>query len=241
MTEEFQCRRRHISTLTCPTEVLSGLEPEARAFLMGKAATRDVGAGDVIFEERATMTGIVFPHEGVISLMSQMEDGRSVEKGSVGNEGVIGVSLVMGGGPALGRSVVQIAGSASWVSTGDLDEALGRFRCVRQSLLRYAAAHIVQLMELVACNSLHNAEQRVSRWLLHAHDRVRGDSFYVTQEALARLLSLRRATVNVVCSDLMRAGAISYHRGNLTISDRDLLHGRACQCYDRVCRAALPE
>ncbi|MBI1621072.1 Crp/Fnr family transcriptional regulator [Aquamicrobium zhengzhouense] len=140
--------------------------------------------GQVILEDGDPVTHAVFPHDGVISVISQMESGHTVEKASIGREGFVGFSLVMGGGEAFGRSVVQVGGSASWVSIDDLDVALARFICVRQFMLRYAKAHIVQLMETVACNSLHSAEQRVVRWLLHAHDRIKGDAFYITQETL---------------------------------------------------------
>jgi CRP-like cAMP-binding protein len=106
-------------------------------------------------------------------------------------------------------------------------------------MLRYAKSHTVQLMESVACNSLHTAEQRVARWLLHAHDRVEGDTYSVTQEAIAMLLALRRATVNAICTDLMNAGAISYHRGSLRVTNRAVLHERACECYERIRLASL--
>lgn len=196
--------------------------------------------GDVIFEDGAPVTHAVFPHEGVVSMIAEMENGRSVEKSSVGPEGFLGFTHIMGGGPSLGKSVVQIAGSAAWVSIGHFDIALERFQCVRETMLRYAKSHTVQLMESVACNSLHTAEQRVARWLLHAHDRVNGDTFYLTQETLARLLALRRATVNAICAGLMNVGAISYHRGTLSVTDRSRLHEQACGCYERICRASLP-
>lgn len=219
--------------------ILASLRPDAQVFFREHAELREMGTGNVIFEDGAPVTHAVFPLEGVISVIARMENGRSVEKSSIGPEGFVGFTLIMGGGASLGRSVVQVPGRASWVSIGDLDIALERFHCVREAMLRYAKAHTVQLMEAVACNSLHTAEQRVVRWLLHAHDRVSGDSYYITQEALATLLALRRATVNAVCTDLMNSGLISYHRGSLTITDRDLLHKRACECYDRIRRASL--
>jgi hypothetical protein len=156
-------------------KLLASVQPHAREFLQSRAELRDMKVGDVVYEDGERVTHAIFPHEGVISLIGTMESGHSVEKSSIGNEGFVGFSLIMGGGTAMGRSVVQIAGSASWVSMEDLDAALGRFVCVREFMLRFARAHIVQLMETVACNSLHSAEQRVVRWLLHAHDRVSGD------------------------------------------------------------------
>ncbi|HEV7260308.1 MAG TPA: helix-turn-helix domain-containing protein [Bosea sp. (in: a-proteobacteria)] len=104
-------------------------------------------------------------------------------------------------------------------------------------MLRYAKCLIIQLLESVACNSLHSAEERICRWLLHAHDRVVGHSFQLTQAAVSRALGLRRATVNMVCSKLMEQGAISYSRGDLTVRDRSVMEARACACYGRVARA----
>ena len=220
--------------------ILAALQPAAIVFFSEHSEVRDMNLGDVIFEDGASVTHVVFPHEGVISIIAEMESGRSVEKSSIGSEGMLGFSVIMGGGASLGKSVVQIAGTASWLSIANLDVALERFHCVRDIMLRYAKSHIAQLMESVACNSLHTAEQRVSRWLLHAHDRMNGDSFYITQESIARLLALRRATVNAICNNLMDCGAIAYQRGKLTVTNRAILHDRTCECYDRICNTALP-
>lgn len=196
-------------------------------------------SGEVLFENRAPVTHVILPHEGVVSIIAEMKGGRSVEKSSIGNEGFLGFTWIMGGGTSLGKGVVQIRGNASWVSIADLDVAMERFRCVRETMLRYAKSLIVQLMESVACNSLHTAKQRVARWLLHAHDRVDGDTFHLTQEAIANLLALRRATVNAICAELMNIGAITYQRGDLTVVNRQLLHQQTCECYDRVRATAV--
>lgn len=219
--------------------ILAALRPEARQFLLERAERRTMRAGEVVFDNGHPVIHVVFPHSGVVSIIAEMSNGRSVEKSSIGREGLLGFSVIMGGGDSLGRSVVQVAGEASWVSVADLDVALDRFFCVREAMLRYAKSHIVQLMESVACNSLHSAEQRVARWLLHAHDRVADDTFYITQETVATLLALRRATVNAICTDLMDAGVISYHRGSLSVTDRPLLQQRACECYGRIRKAAM--
>ncbi|MBL0375053.1 Crp/Fnr family transcriptional regulator [Rhizobium sp. KVB221] len=221
--------------------VLSAIQPRAYSFFDQKAVTRELKTGDVIFEDGDPVTHAIFPHEGVLSFIAEMADGRTVEKSSIGNEGFVGLTLILGGGNALGRCVVQVPGKASWVSIEDLDVALERFECVREIMLRYAKSHTIQLMETAACNSLHTAEQRVVRWLLHAHDRVNGDTFYITQEVLANLLALRRATVNAISTDLMNARAIAYHRGSLTVVDRNVLKSYVCECYDRVRRASLYE
>lgn len=176
MTEEV------ISTFFLKNRILAAVQPDAKAFFAERAELRDMELGDVIFEDGASVAHVVFPHQGVVSIMAEMDGGRCVEMSSIGSEGMLGFTVIMGGGTSLGRSVVQIPGKASWVSIADLDIALERFHCVRDIMLRYAKSHIAQLMESVACNSLHTADQRVSRWLLHAHDRMDGDAFYLTQE-----------------------------------------------------------
>lgn len=223
--------------LNSGNKLLASLQPDAREYFLDRSELRDMKTGDLIYEDGEPVTHAIFPHDGVIALIGIMESGHSVEKSSIGREGFVGFSLIMGGGNALGRSVVQLAGSASWVTMADLDIALERYACVREFMLRFARAHIVQLMETVACNSLHSAEQRIVRWLLHAHDRVGGDEFYITQEAISLLLAMRRATVNAVCSDLADGGAIDYHRGSVLITDRSVLERRVCGCYGRIRRA----
>lgn len=230
---------QEISAVHVQNRVLASIQPAAQEFFREHAELREINIGDVIFEDGAPVTHAVFPHEGVVSFIAEMGNGRSVEKSSIGPEGFVGFALIMGGGASFGKSVVQVPGRASWVSITDVDVALARFSCVRQVMLRYAKSHTVQLMESVACNSLHTAEQRVARWLLQAHDRVKGDSFYVTQEAVGKLLALRRATVNMICSELMDVGAIAYHRGTLSVTNRRALHDRACICYDRIRSASL--
>lgn len=219
--------------------VLLAVRPEARDFLYPRLITAQTFAGQVLYEDGAPFTHAVFPHDGVLSLIAHMEDGKSVEKASIGAEGFLGFVLVMGGSKAISTSTVQVPGYASWLALPDLHEALDRFECVRIAMLRYASALITQLMESVACNKLHSAEQRVARWLLHADDRVVGDTFLLTQQALSEALGLRRATVSDVCSAFQEAGILDYSRGAVTVSNRSALEGRACECYRRISRAWL--
>lgn len=222
------------STAYLNNQILAALRPDAREFIVDRGEMRKMNTGDVIFPNGALLTHLVFPMEGVVSFITEIAGNKSVEKASVGPEGFLGFALIMESDKSLGTSVVQVPGRALWLATADFDEAMERFRCVRAAMLRYAKSLIQQLMESVACSSLHTAEQRVSRWLLQAHDRVAGDEFQVTQEAISQLLALRRATVNAACSELMNAGAITYNRGRLTVRDRKALHARCCPCYDRI-------
>jgi CRP-like cAMP-binding protein len=217
-------------------KVFKALQPDATRFLESRAIVRRLSGGQLLHGEGEAFTHAIFPHEGVVSLMAQMQDGRSVEKVSVGNEGFIGISFILGSGKTISASVVQVPGYASWISIKDLDDAIAEYPCVRGAMLGYAKSLTVQLMESVACNVLHNAEQRVSRWLLNAHDRVNSDTFRLTQKAVSEVLGLRRATVNSVSKALMDRGAIRYSRGAVTITNRSLLEASACECYDRIRR-----
>ncbi len=217
--------------------ILAALSPEALAFIEDNSQRRELKVGQVIYEEGAAVTHAVFPESGVVAVMAEMKDGRSVYETSVGCEGFVGFTIILGGGTALGRSVVLVAGEAIWVGIRELDRAFERFDCVRTAMLRYGQANTMQLMQMVACNSLHTADQRLARWLLQTHDRMGEGPFYMTQDAMAKALALRRATVNMICSDLMAAGAIDYHRGTISVTDRAGLEGRACECYGRIRRA----
>jgi CRP-like cAMP-binding protein len=228
------------STVFLSNSILASLRADAREFIVKRSEVRRMETGDVIYENGALVTHAVFPLEGVISYVAEFPGSRSFEKASLGPEGYIGFVLALDGDRSLGKSVVQVPGRALWLAASNFGQALERYQCVRSAMLRQARALIVQLMETAVCNSLHTAEQRVSRWLLHAHDRVPGDEFLITQEMIAQLLALRRATVNAVCSELMSAGAIAYNRGHLTVTDRDVLHARSCTCYDRIRRAMIP-
>jgi CRP-like cAMP-binding protein len=223
-----------VSELDIRNRVLLSLRPEAQQFVEARLSTRRIFAGEVIYEDRAKLTHVVFPHEGVISYMARMDDGRAVERTSIGLEGYVGFALIMGNSHALSQTVVQVPGYASWLSRVDMEEAIERFECLRGAMLHYATFLIAQLMETVACNSLHTAEQRVIRWLLQAHDRVISDHFSITQRSVADVLGLRRATVSEVCSRLQDDGLIDYSRGVVRILDQKVLMGRSCECVKRM-------
>lgn len=217
--------------------LLNLLSPRARSYLDGHQILRPMTTGELLYEENQPFTHAIFPHAGVVSLMAEMDDGRAVEKASIGNEGYVGFAMMLGGGAAISRSVVRIGGSASWLPLANLDYALAEFPCVHDVMMRYGKSLVAQLMQSVACNSLHTADQRIVRWLLHAHDRMSEDRFHITQESLSQVLGLRRATVGATCTALMNAGIIEYSRGDITIRDRNQLEARCCECYGRITRA----
>ena len=223
--------------------IFSSLRPAAQEFMRQHALTRETHSGEIIYEEGAHFTHAVFPHSGIISLIAADSDGQQVEKAAIGHEGFLGYELILGGAAgnsAMSRSVVQIPGYASWVSLRDIDEALGEFICVRETMLRYARSLITQTLESVACNSLHSADQRVARWLLNADDNSVGQTFELTQQALADVLGVRRATVSTACAGLQALGAIEYSRGTIHVKDRAILEQHSCNCYFKIKNAALP-
>jgi len=214
--------------------ILPLLRPDAREFIGSQALTRNMQAGEVIFEPTGTLSHAVFPHSGQISLLAIRDDGRIAEQTAIGPEGMIGLSMILGGGATLSRSVARIPGIATWVPLATMTEALERFPCLYTALVLYGRSLIIQLMESVACNSLGHAPERVARRLLHAHDAVHGDRIPITQESLAEALGLRRATVNAVCTELSRDDIITYTRGKVVVNDRAGLETRASDAYRRI-------
>lgn len=220
--------------LSVRNRVILALEPAAQAALLERALTRPLSAGEAIYAEGAPFTHLVFPHAGAVSLLTEMEDGRRVESATIGPEGFLGFAALLGSGAALRRAVVQVAGHASWLAIRDVEEAIARFPAVREQMLNYARSLMLQLMQAVACNATHSAEARIARWLLSTHDRVESDRFEVTQQAVADLLGLRRATVAQTSAQLESQGLIEHSRGAVRIVDRAALEKRACECYRKM-------
>lgn len=220
--------------LSVRNRVILALEPAAQTALMERALTRPLTAGETVFEEGAPLTHLVFPHAGVVSLATEMQDGRWVETASIGLEGFVGFAIVLGSRVAIRRSTVEVGGRASWLAVRDLDDMIATFPAIREQMLRYVRRLMLQLMQAVACNATHSAEARIARWLLSTQDRVESDRFEVTQQAVADLLGLRRATVTQTSAQLESQGLIEHSRGVVRIVDRAALEKRACECYGKV-------
>ena len=191
----------------------------------------------VLFEPEHAINAVHFPLDGVVSLVTPLQEGAIVEVATVGNEGVVGVPLVSGGSLAV-RAISQVAGKALRMDAVTFLEHLAqadRFRYVVES---YTQALFGQISQAAACNRLHSNEERLSRWLLMSHDRVGTDTFQITHEFLAQMLGARRATVTLSAGLLQAAGIIRYHRGRVTILDRERLEEVSCECYS-VIKSAL--
>ena len=183
-----------------------------------------------LWEPNRPIETVYFPINCVTSVVAMDDAGRAVEVGTVGNEGMVGLPVFLGARSSTGRAFTQIAGEALQLSTELFVSAAqnGQFRA---QLQRYTQGFVTQISQSVACNRLHLPKQRLARWLLSCHDRVGVDQFLLTQEFMAQMLGVRRATVSEAASALQEDGLIQYSRGMMTIADRAGLEGAACDCY----------
>jgi CRP-like cAMP-binding protein len=190
--------------------------------------------GQSVLRRGADVAYSLFPFgTTMISMVVDLEDGRSVEVASIGREGAVGGIISCGHVPAFTRAEVMVAGPAARMPMTAIEEAKGRSAHLRNLFCRYSDYLLAQIMQAVACNSFHPIEARAARWLLTAHDRA-GDRLELTQESLAGLLGVQRTTVNAVARELQDEGLITTRRGTIEVHDRDGLKARSCECYDRV-------
>jgi CRP-like cAMP-binding protein len=175
-----------------------------------------------------------FLEEGLASVVVTAENGKTVEIGVVGKEGVVGIPILLGAGRVPGSTFIQIEGSGFRIKAARLKEEFERAGALRQILQKYLQAFLIQTAQTGVCNRLHNVQQRLARWLLSCHDRAEGDRVPLTQEFLGDMLGAPRTTVTLAAGILQEAGVIAYRRGNLTIKNRKKLENVACECYGTV-------
>ena len=186
--------------------------------------------GQVLYEANGTMSHVYFPTTAIVSLLYVMENGSSAEIAVVGNEGLVGVSLFMGGESTPSRAVVQSAGQGFRLSSAVMKEEFNRAP-VLHLMLRYTQALITQMAQTAVCNRHHSLDQQLCRWLLLSLDRLQGDELLMTQELIANMLGVRRDGVTEGALKLQKAGLIRYARGHITVLDRAGLELRTCECY----------
>jgi len=187
--------------------------------------------GQALYESGETLSHGYFPTTAIISLMYVTSSGASSEIAVVGNDGIVGVPLFMGGGSTPSRAVVQSAGEGFRMSGRAIREEFSRSAPVMTLLLRYTQALIAQMAQITVCNRHHRVDQQLCRWLLLSLDRLPGHDLVVTQELIASMLGVRREGVTEAATALQRAGLISYRRGHITVLDRTGLEQRSCECY----------
>jgi CRP-like cAMP-binding protein len=192
--------------------------------------------GAVLYEAGNRLTHVYFPTTAIVSLICVMDNGATTEIAIVGNDGIVGVSLFMGGESTTSRAVVQSAGLGYRLKAGQMMEEFNRTGPAMNLLLRYTQALITQMAQTAVCNRHHSLDQQLCRWLLLSLDRLRSNELVVTQELIANLLGVRREGVTEAAGRLHAAGLITYRRGHITVLDRAQLEGRSCECYAVVKR-----
>lgn len=185
-----------------------------------------------LYEANEEIRFVYFPISGVASLVNTMIDGSAAEVGTVGNEGMVGLPIILGDSVAPTSAYIQVPGDGLRLTAVSLRTALERSSTTRAVMLRYAHALFNQVAQSAACNNFHNLQQRCCRWMLMTHDRVQSDEFMLTQEFLAMMLGVQRTSVNFAAGKLRRLKLLKYQRGHVTILDRKGLEKRSCECYD---------
>ncbi len=187
--------------------------------------------GDVLYEPGGQLRHVYFPTTAIVSLHYVMASGASVETAGVGNEGVVGIALFMGGDTTPSSAVVQTAGQAYRLERQLLVQEFKRAGLLQRLLLRYTQALMTQMAQTAACNRHHTVEQQLCRWLLLTLDRLPSNELTMTQELVASMLGVRREGITEAAGKLQRAGLISYRRGHIAVLDRSGLEKHACECY----------
>ena len=221
---------------TTPTQnhLLAALPPDAQARIFPLLELTEMPLGKVLYESGDTLRHVYFPTDSIVSLLYVMENGASAEISVVGNEGVVGVALFMGGESTPSRAIVQSAGHAYRLAGARTKEEFHRDGDMQQLMLRYTQALITQMAQTAVCNRHHSIDQQLCRWLLLSLDRLPGNQLTMTQELIANMLGVRREGVTEAALKLQQAGLISYSRGHITVTDRCGLEHRTCECYGVV-------
>jgi CRP-like cAMP-binding protein len=187
--------------------------------------------GHVLYESGDTMRHVYFPTTSIVSLLYVMENGASAEIAIVGNEGIVGISLFMGGETTPSRAIVQSAGHAYRVPGQYLKDEFYRAGPLQRLLLRYTQALITQMAQTAVCNRHHSVEQQLCRWLLMSLDRLASNELSMTQELIANMLGVRREGVTASAGKLQKLDLIEYSRGRIVVLNRPALEAHACECY----------
>ena len=190
--------------------------------------------GTVLYESGRVLRYVYFPVDSIVSLLYVMESGASAEISVVGNEGVIGLAVLMGGESTTSRAIVQSAGSAYRVPGQLLKDEFNRHGDLLLLILRYTQALITQMAQTAVCNRHHSIDQQLCRWVLLSLDRLPDNKLVMTHELIADMLGVRREGVTDVARRLQRQGVIEYHRGHITVLDRPRLEHLSCECYEVV-------
>jgi CRP-like cAMP-binding protein len=214
--------------------ILRLLPPTELEAVLDRSELVTVETQEVVYERDQPIPFIYFPEDGVISLVTVLQDGDQVEAMTVGNDGFTGIAVFHGLSSSMLKGIGQITGAARRVAVKDFRELFSQCEALRRLLHRYSQFAFETVSQSAACNRLHVIEQRCARWLLMSHDRVGRDKFDLTQEFLAQMLGVRRPGVTVAMGQLEKAGLISHGRGHITVVDRAGLEKASCECYQTI-------
>lgn len=217
--------------------ILSALNPEEYGHLASHLEYVELRLGEVLYDMEEPIKYAYFPLRGAISIVTVLRDGESVEAGVVGNEGMVGIPLILETDVELNRrAVVQIRGDGLRLKAASFKEEFKTSERLRGILLRYLHAFITQISQTAACNRMHRLDERLARWLLASQDRLGSADLELTQEFIAEMLGVRRAGVSVATTQLQKRGLIAHKRGHIKILDRERLEAVTCECYAVVKR-----
>jgi CRP-like cAMP-binding protein len=214
--------------------LLAALPPAERERIYPHLQLVPMPLGKVLYESGDVLRHVYFPTDSIVSLLSVLEDGGSAEIAVVGNEGLIGIALFMGGETTQNRAVVQSAGHAYRLVSRQLKDEFRRNGELHLLLLRYTQALITQMAQTAVCNRHHSVDQQLCRWLLLSLDRLSSNQLTMTQELIADMLGVRREGVTEAAGKLQNLGVIRYARGQITVLDRAQLEHLSCECYGVV-------
>jgi CRP-like cAMP-binding protein len=221
-------------TNPCQNHLLSVLPEAERQRLFPHLEPVALPLGEALYESGDRMNHVFFPATAIVSLLYVMENGASAEIAVVGNEGIVGIALFMGGETMPNRAVVQSEGHAYRLSGQLLKLEFNRAGALQHLLLRYTLAMLTQMAQTAVCNRHHTVDQQLCRWLLLSLDRLPSNELSMTQELIANMLGVRREGVTEAAGKLQNAGLIAYSRGRITVLDRPGLEARVCECYGVV-------
>jgi CRP-like cAMP-binding protein len=219
--ESISARQNHLLAALTAAE----LEP-----LLPHMTLTGLALGSVLYEPGSKMADVYFPISGVVSLLYTLEDGHTTELAIVGNDGCVGIAVLLGGATTPSQAIVQIAGYAYRISASTIVAEFHNGGATSRVLLRYVQALMTQMMQTAVCNRHHTVEQQLCRWLLLSLDRLPSNKVRMTQELISNMLGVRRSGITAAARKLQAAGVIEY-RGHITVPDRAKLEAHACECY----------
>ena len=213
------------------SRILASLLKQVYQALLPKMRPVDLMHGEILYDSGQIIQSVYLPNDAVVSLVHVTRDGTSVEVGLVGNEGMVGIPIVLGASASPYRAVVLVSGAAMMVKASVLSDEFNRAGPLQSLLHRYTHGLMLQISCTVVCNRIHKVEARLARWLLMVRDRLNSEEFRLTHELIADILGVRRAGVSLAAGTLQKAGLIRYVHGKITILDRESLEELACECY----------